>query len=213
MKIVEQSFSFEYPITSEDWLREARLIENAGRTSHKSEDKITDSSYTSFIKKLFMLKHDSVFEFGNMVVRFVTTRSVTHELVRHRLCSFIQESQRYVDYSKDKFGKEITFVKPIQFVNENSEEYAIWFYGCKEAEERYFDMLKIGVSAQNARSILPNSAKTEIVVKTNWREWALIFKQRAISRAAHPDMRALMIPLYQECRKQCPEVFDMGEPE
>ena len=97
---------------SSTWGYECRLIELAGRTAYKSEDKITDDSYKAFVRMIIEREHEAVLEFGNMVVRFVTDRGITHELVRHRLCSFVQESTRYCNYSKDKFGNEVTFIKP-----------------------------------------------------------------------------------------------------
>ena len=213
MRIVEQSHEVLYPLVlTNGWQYECKLIELAGRTAYKSEDKITDDSYKEFIRMIAKRGHEAVLEFGNMAVRFVTDRGITHELVRHRLCSFVQESTRYCNYSKDKFGNEVTFIRPSGF---DSDPYRLeaWSRSCSDAEHRYFKLLEEGASPQQARSVLPNSLKTEIVVKANFREWRHIFKLRAISKAAHPDMRALMIPLYAECRRRCPEVFDIGEVE
>jgi len=210
MRIVKQGYEISYPQNSEDWSRELKLIESAGRTAYKSEDLITDNSAVPFIKKIVERDHLAVIEFGNMIVRFITDRGITHEIVRHRLCSFIQESTRYCNYSKDKFGNEVTFICPVDIPE---GEALIWELSCKEAESKYFEMIAHGSTPQRARSILPNSTKTEIVVKANFREWRHIFKLRAISKAAHPDMRALMIPLYERCRELCPVIFDMGEVE
>jgi len=124
------------------------------------------------------------------------------------LCSFVQESTRYCNYSGNKFDNQCTFIKPSGMGN---------CYGfedhCRASEQAYLGALAAGRSPQTARSLLPNALKTEIVVKANFREWRHIFQLRAISKAAHPDMRALMIPLYQHCRNVCPEVFEMGDPE
>jgi len=209
MKIVEQLHVILYPLTPEDWLRELKLIEDAGRTAYLSDDKITATSHEAFIKMIIGRDHGAVLEFGDMQVCFITDRGISHEIVRHRLCSFIQESTRYCNYSSDKFGNEVTFVEP-SGCDRNSE---LWRNSCERAEGAYLDMLKAGYTPQQARAVLPNCTKTKIQVKANFREWRHIFKLRAISKAAHPDMRRLMIPLYQQCREECPIIFDMGEPE
>lgn len=210
MKIVKQSHEVLYPRTVEEWLHEMKLIELAGRTAYKSEDKICFDSHKAFIKMIVQRGHLAVIEFGNMVVKFVTDRGISHELVRHRLCSFVQESTRYCNYSNNKFAGEITVIEPSVI---GYKDY--WVEACEKAEQMYLGLIADGngTSAQFARSVLPNSLKTEIVIKTNFREWRHIFQSRAISKAAHPDMRALMLPLYQHCRRICPEVFEMGEPE
>jgi thymidylate synthase (FAD) len=182
----------------------------AGRTAYKSEDKITESSYDSFIKNLILHGHEAVIEFGSMAVKFITDRGITHELVRHRLCSFVQESTRYCNYSLGKFNNEVTFIKPGGLGNSSRID---WAAECESAEIRYFKLLENGATPQQARAMLPNCTKAEIVVRANFREWRHIFKLRAISKAAHPDMRVLMIPLYKQCKDLLPCDFDMGEAE
>jgi len=210
MRIIEQSHQILYPVDRLAWLREVSLIELAGRTAYKSEDKITIDSHRSFIKMIIERNHLAVIEFGSMAVKFITDRGITHELVRHRLCSFLQESTRYCNYGKDKFGNEVSFIMPSGL---NDLQRQCWEYSCKKAEEQYLELLLMGNTPQQARAVLPNCLKTEIIVKANFREWRHIFQLRAISKAAHPDMRRLMIPLYEECRQQCPEVFNMGDVE
>jgi thymidylate synthase (FAD) len=188
--------------------REAQLIELAGRTAYKSEDKITKTSYDGFIRRIIKNGHEAVIEFGSMMVKFVTDRGITHELVRHRLCSFLQESTRYCNYGKS----DIDFLIPSGILKD-TDEYQNWYEQMITAEITYKTLLKQGCKPQQARAVLPNSLKTEICVRTNFREWRHIFKLRAISKAAHPDIRLLMIPLYEECKKLLPCVFDMGEPE
>jgi thymidylate synthase (FAD) len=220
MKIIEQSFAILSPTCTHpgDWsadpfIREAKLIELAGRTAYKSEDRITKDSYDKFIRGIIKRGHEAVVEFGSMAVRFVTDRGVSHELVRHRLCSFVQESTRYCNYDEDKFGRELTVIKPSTW-DSWSESQKDWWKGSLEyAELNYLEMVQDDMQPQQARSVLPASLKTEIVVRVNFREWRHIFRLRAISKAAHPDMRSLMLPLYAECRKLLPCVFDMGEPE
>jgi thymidylate synthase (FAD) len=213
MKIVKQGYSILYPRSSEDWRREAKLIELAGRTAYKSEGKIAIDSYDKFIRGTIKRGHEAVIEFGSMAVKFVTDRGVSHELVRHRMCSFVQESTRYCNYDEDKFGRELTVVRPSTWDSWSDSQQDWWKSSLEYAELNYLEMVQDDMEPQQARSVLPNSLKTEIVVKTNFREWRHIFKLRAISRAAHPDMRALMTPLYTECRGLLPCVFDMGEPE
>jgi thymidylate synthase ThyX len=156
----------------------------------------------------------------------------SHELVRHRLCSFTQESTRYCNYFKDKFNNQLTFIRPV-WINENvcgtfnhplivdnlidnkiiDGPDFVWITSISQSELNYLELLKRGWSPQQARSVLPNSLKTEIVISTNFREWKHIFQLRAVSKAAHPQMRDLMIPLYNYCRKELPEIFNMGDPE
>ena len=212
MKIVNQDFEILFPATEAEWDRERKLIERIARVCYKSEDKITDASWAPMLKMLNDKGHGAMLEHSKMSVWFQTDRGVSHEIVRHRICSFAQESTRYCNYSKDKFGNEITVVKP-NLKEENAVSRAAWLVAMQSAEDQYFKMINDGQTAQIARSVLPNSLKTEIVVTTNFREWQHIFKLRAISKAAHPQMRELMIPLYELCRKQLPEVFDLGDVE
>ena len=209
MKIGNQSFELIYPITKEGFIQEAKLIEVAARNCYKSEDKITDDSWKKFLTTLKDRNHGAMLEFGRIMAKFITDRGVSHELVRHRLCNFAQESTRYCSYNKDKFDNQITVISP--FVEQGDDKtYKIWHDSCKEAEKAYFGMLEQKYTPQDARSVLPNSLKTEIVVSTNFREWQHIFKLRAISKAAHPMIRKLLIPMYVQVIEYLPEVFDLG---
>jgi len=142
---------------------------------------------------------------GVITVKFLTDRGVTHELVRHRVASFSQESTRYCNYGKDKFGSEITVVEPF-FFDKLSDRYAMWKGSCLVAEARYLDLLAVGATAQEARSVLPNSLKTEIQVTANVREWRHILRLRT-SREAHPQIRQIMVPLAWELAKRWPILF------
>jgi thymidylate synthase (FAD) len=218
MKIINQSYEIISPFINcgdgEDagdlpnagFIREAKLIELAGRTAYKSEDKILDTSYDAFIRKIIKQKHEAVIEFGTMEVMFITNRGVTHELVRHRLCSFIQESTRYCNYSKDKFNGEITVIKPVTWNEYSHEDKQDWFDAMEFAEKKYLAMISRGRSPRQARGVLPNDLKTEICVRTNFREWRQIFKLRCAS-TAHPDIRLLMVSLRDKCIKLLPCVF------
>ena len=140
-----------------------KQIELAGRTCYKSEDRITADSAKTFVKRLIDSGHHSVIEHVNITVRFMCDRGVTHELVRHRLASYSQESTRYANYSKDKFGREITVIKP-SFWADDSSEYLEWLAAMEWAEKTYMKLIDLGASPEQARSVLPNSLKTEIVM-------------------------------------------------
>ena len=211
MKIEKPSYEILYPLTPAEWTREFELIEYAGRTAYKSEEKIIRNSHIEFIQKIVKMKHGAVLEFGNMVVKFITDRGITHEIVRHRLCSFLQVSTRYCNYADDKFGHEITFIEPSIINLENGVSFQYWKNACNTAELRYFELIERGESPQIARSVLPNSVKTEIVVKANFREWMHIFNLRVLGTTGkpHPDMVRLMQPLYEYLKNLYPFICDL----
>ncbi|MDR3088206.1 MAG: FAD-dependent thymidylate synthase [Desulfobulbaceae bacterium] len=132
-------------------------------------------------------------------VKFVVSRAVSHELVRHRVCSFLQESQRYCNYGRAQFDRRVSFIRPV-FYQENSEEFAIWQQSMEEAESAYLRLLR-NSTPQAARTVLPNSCKTEIVVYCNLAEWRHMFRLRTAS-AAEPSMREVMLPLQAELRRR-----------
>ena len=203
MKIINASYHIETPI---DGTKILKRIEKAGRTCYKSEDRITEESAKSFVQKLIERGHESVLEHESITVRFVCDRGVSHEIVRHRLASYSQESTRYCNYSNDRFGYEITFIKPC-FFKEAKGAYCSWYNTMDFAECAYFDMLEDGCTPQEARSVLPNSTKTEIVMTANLREWRHFLKLRT-AKAAHPQMRELTVPLLHELQERIPVVFD-----
>lgn len=203
MKIIKASAEI---IAATDNLEQ--IIELAGRTCYKSEDRITEDSAHEFIERIKNFKHESVLEHGAITVRFVVDRGVSHELVRHRLASFSQESTRYCNYGKDKFGNEITVIDPepafgVMFSGYRKET---WWRLCEEAEKAYFAMITRGATPQEARSVLPNSLKTEVVMTTNPREWRHVFAVRC-HRDAHPQMREVMVPLRDEFAHRWPALF------
>lgn len=227
MKLIKPS----YEIISDINVDLLKQIEKFGRVCYKSEDKITNESAFNFIKMLLKKGHESVLEHEKITVKFICDRGVSHEIVRHRLASFSQESTRYCDYSLNKFNNEITFIIPnwldleegsyimledngifdgpsgVITFNAISKEKLIYLAGIQETEIRYKELIRLGWTAQQARSILPNSLKTEIVVSANLREWRTIFKQRT-SKAAHPQMRELMCPLLDELKTKLPVIFE-----
>ena len=203
MKIINASYHIETPIDGAEMLKR---IEKAGRTCYKSEDRITAESATAFVQKLIERGHESVLEHASITVRFVCDRGVSHEIVRHRIASFSQESTRYCNYSNDRFGYEITFIKPY-FLKEGTVAYALWSTAMHLANIMYSDMLAEGCTPQEARSVLPNSTKTEVVMTANLREWRHFLKLRT-APAAHPQMRELTVPLLKELQERIPVVFD-----
>lgn len=188
-------------------------IEQAARTCYKSENKITEESAIKMVRSIIENGHEAMLEHASMTVRFIVDRGVSHELVRHRLASFAQESTRYCNYSKDKFGNEITVIKPC-YLDNSSGAYNTWSRTMVECEKSYFQMLKQGCTPQEARAVLPNSLKTEIVITANMREWRTIFKLRAagITGVPHPQMLEVMVPLLKECKQLFPTLFYDIEP-
>lgn len=203
MNIIKPSFEILNNINSDEILK---YIEKIGRVCYKSEDKITSESSNNFIKNIVKNGHESVIEHKSISVKIICDRGVTHEIVRHRIASYSQESTRYCNYSSNKFGNELTLIRPY-FWSEDSEAYFIWKQTMQEIENNYNKLIKLGVKPEEARSILPNSLKTEIVVTMNLREWRHFFKLRT-SKRAHPQMREVAIPILEEFKKLIPIIFD-----
>lgn len=195
------------------------LIEAAGRTCYKSEDKITPDSAPKFAEMILKRGHESVIEHISATVRFICDRGVSHEIVRHRLASFSQESTRYCDYE----GGHVAFVIPpwlniprgIYGVDEldrivtDKDDLGLFAWGSAmlDAEGSYKGLRKAGWRPEQARSVLPNSLKTEIVMTANLREWRHFFRLRT-APAAHPQMREVACPLLAQFRAAMPVLFD-----
>lgn len=203
MKAIKAYTQIYADINGQDILRK---IEACGRVCYKSEDKITDDSAAKFVAGIVKRGHEAVLEHASITVKFVVDRGVSHEIVRHRIASYCQESTRYCNYSQDKFGKELTFIIP-EFLNYGSEGFKLWKEEMKQVEKTYFAMLEAGHTPQEARSVLPNSLKTELVMTANIREWRAFFKLRT-SKAAHPQICEVAIPLLEELKELIPVVFD-----
>ena len=216
MKLIKPYYTI---LNENDLFRACKEIELAARTCYQSEGKITEDSYKTLITKLIKSGHEAMLEFGpSITVRFVCDRGVSHELVRHRLCDFAQESTRYCNYSKND---EIVFITPPwiknmpdSFVCDNGYSFnhvdcdtMLWMETLLVCEASYLRLLELGWQPQQARAILPNSLKTEINMKANIREWRHIFRLRC-SPKAHPQMRELMIPLLQHFQRFAPELFN-----
>lgn len=209
MKVIEQGHIILSPLSPDEVYRD---IERAGRTAYKSEDKITEGSSEKFIKSIIQRGHESVLEHSNISVRFITDRGVTHEIVRHRLVAYTQESTRYCNYA----GKEMEFIKPVfwgEWIREGVYDaipdplWDCWVKSMVSAEIAYNYLIDNGATPQEARSVLPNSLKTEIVCTANIREWRHILKLRT-AKTAHPQMRALMLPLLRQLKSKLPILFD-----
>ncbi len=183
-----------------------KCIELAGRTCYKSEDSITADSAAGFVGRIIRSGHHSVIEHMSITVRFICDRGVSHELVRHRLAAYSQESTRYANYSKDRFGNEIQVVRPC-FWEEGGAAWNQWVCAMEAAERAYMDLLAAGARPEQARSVLPNSLKTEVVMTANLREWRHVIGIRA-DGAAHPQIREIMIPLLHDLAGRIPVVFD-----
>lgn len=205
MKIIEPSFR---------WL-DGKLpdghailanIATAGRVCYQSEPTTDDAT---FVRKLIERGHESVIEHEKLSVRIICDRGVSHELVRHRIASYSQESTRYCNYSKDKFGNELTFIRPQWVDLADFENWTVnrWCAAMRSAEEAYFDLLQDGWTPEQARTVLPNSLKTEVVMTANLREWRHFFRLRC-APAAHPQMRQIANLMLAEFKSAVPVIFD-----
>lgn len=219
MNKIKASYEILTPI-SEGGIKELQHIEKIGRVCYKSEDYITEDgeSARKFVAMLIRNGHEAMIEHSFLSVKFTVDRGVSHELVRHRIASFAQESTRYCNYAKDKFGAECAFIdlEPgIMLDNKmkkmSGEEIALvmaeWTSAMEDAERHYMRLLELGATPQIARAVLPNSIKTEITVSANYREWRNFFKLR-VPADVHPQMREVTIPLLRELKGMIPVIFD-----
>ena len=212
MKIIKPYFIIEDVFDGEEMLKK---LEKAGRTCYKSEERIGENSSRSFIKKIIESGHETILEHEKITVRVICDRGVTHEIVRHRIASYSQESTRYCNYSANKFRGEITVVGPCfwpmkdpkrKIIDEDFPKRVVWREAMEFAERSYLRLIELGATPQEARSVLPNSLKTEIVMTMNLREWRHFFRLRC-SPKAHPQMREIAIPLLNEFQKLIPVIF------
>ncbi len=205
MRIIEPYFEVlnRFHLTPETLIFQ---IEQAGRTAYKTEVSIDFEKSKKFVANLIKKGHESVIEHVSISVKVVCDRGITHEIVRHRIASYTQESTRYCNYSDNRFDNEVTFIRPC-FWKVDDERYKIWKNTMQGCELIYLDLLKRGATPQEARSVLPNSLKTEIVITMNLREWRHFFKLRT-SNEAHPQMREITIPMLNEFSRIVPVIFD-----
>lgn len=203
MRIIKANYEIMDKLDGAEILQK---IERCGRVCYKSEAAITGGSVEKFVRNIIKRGHESVLEHVSFSVKFIVDRGVSHEIVRHRLASFSQESTRYCNYAGEKFGEEITVIAP-DALNLNTGAYFFWKCYCECSGIAYLGMLKYGASPQAARSVLPNSLKTELVMTANLREWRHFLRLRT-SPAAHPQMREVTVPLLAELKQCIPVVFD-----
>ena len=203
MKIVDASFEI---VNMPDGREVLKMLEKIGRVCYKSENRIEKDSAEKFLRTIIRNGHESVIEHVNITVKIICDRGVTHEIVRHRIASYSQESTRYCNYSNERFGNELTFIRPTFWKNDK-EKYEIWLGVMQEVEKNYMELIKLGARAEEARSILPNSLKTEIVVTMNLREWRHFFRLRT-SVKAHPQIREVSIAILKKFKDCIPVIFD-----
>lgn len=202
MKVMKASAEL---VTDIDGAKAVEFLERAGRVCYKSEGAITEGSAEKFIEGIIKRGHESVIEHYSITMHVICDRGVSHELVRHRIASYSQESTRYCNYSSGKFGSELTFIEPCYW-SKDSREYAQWHRAMEQSERAYLDLLSMGATPEQARSVLPNSLKTELYVTMNLREWRHFLKLRTSPRA-HPQMRELALQIEALLKAKLPVIF------
>ena len=206
MKVIEPSYSFLGDI---DGVAMLQKIEIAKRICYQSEDRITQDSYLASAADLIARGHEAMLEHASISVLFTIDRGVANEVTRHRIASFAQSSTRYCNFSQDKFGNEITVIRPC-FLRNGTVAYDEWYEACAVAEQKYFSLLRIGMKPEEARDVLPISTMTKLVMTANLREWRHFFKLRAVGTTGkpHPQMLQVTVPLLADFKKIIPVVFN-----
>lgn len=203
MRVVKAGYEILDNLNGEEILKK---IERVARTCYKSEDKICEGSAERMVRALVKSGHEAMLEHFSFSVKFIVDRGVSHEIVRHRVASFAQESTRYCNYGKTG---DVAFIRPC-FFEENTPEMDNWVDSCMESERSYLSLLSEGRTPQEARAVLPNSLKTEVVMTANLREWRHFFKLRAVGVTGkpHPQMLEVAVPLLKDIKNMIPVVFD-----
>jgi thymidylate synthase (FAD) len=215
MKVIDPSFEI---LRIDDEATIVRLLETAARNCYKSVTSETIEEALDFLdRQIVQSGHHSVLEHINVTVDIICDRGISHEIVRHRIASYSQESTRYCDYSKGKHGNEITVIRPFFWEPEEGDCVAVreqkercrmsWTNSMYVAEKQYLFLLDSGASAQEARSVLPNSLKTGVVMTANLRSFINFFQQRT-AITAHPQMREIARPMLDEFKRRIPLIFD-----
>lgn len=205
VKIIEPSVEIVSEINSDKMLKQ---IEKCARNCYKSENNITEdtTSAVKMIGKLIEIGHTAMIEFADVIVNLHCDVGVYKDLTRHRHCSFAIESTRYCNYSKGKFGNEISVIKPCN-MDENSGIYHTWLKAMNDMERAYMQMAEIGATPDQLRMILPHSTAASVMMKANVREWRHIFNLRC-AKAAHPSVRQIMLMTLNEFHNKIPVLFD-----
>lgn len=182
-------------------------LERCGRVCYKSEGKSdgTPEGAERFVRGIIRRGHEAVLEHISVTLLFTVDRGVSHEIVRHRLASYCQESTRYCNYGKRQFGKEITVIEPCYW-ERDSNQYKAWERLCHAAEATYLGLLESGATPEEARAVLPNSLKTDLVMTANLREWRHFLKLRTAPKA-HPQMRQAALMALTKLRRLALAVF------
>lgn len=209
MQIIKAGYEILDPLNGEEILKK---IERVARVCYKSEEKIGEGTAEKMVRALVKSKHEAMLEHFSFSVKFIVDRGVSHELVRHRVASFAQESTRYCNYGHEG---EITVIEPCFWSwSKDGIKYNEWLSACEMAESYYLSLLEMGATPQAARAVLPNSLKTEVVMTANLREWRHFFSLRACGSTGkpHPQMLEVAVPLLKEVKSLIPVVFDDLEP-
>lgn len=209
MQIIKAGYEILDPLNGEEILKK---IERVARVCYKSEEKIGEGTAEKMVRALVKSKHEAMLEHFSFSVKFIVDRGVSHELVRHRVASFAQESTRYCNYGHEG---EITVIAPCFWSwSKDGINYNEWLSACEMAESYYLSLLEMGATPQEARAVLPNSLKTEVVMTANLREWRHFFSLRACGSTGkpHPQMLEVAVPLLKEVKSLIPVVFDDLEP-
>lgn len=209
MRIIKAGYEILDPLNGEEILKK---IERVARVCYKSEEKIGEGTAEKMVRALVKSKHEAMLEHFSFSVKFIVDRGVSHELVRHRVASFAQESTRYCNYGHEG---EITVIEPCFWSwSKDGIKYNEWLSACEMAESYYLSLLEMGATPQEARAVLPNSLKTEVVMTANLREWRHFFSLRACGSTGkpHPQMLEVAVPLLKEVKSLIPVVFDDLEP-
>ena len=201
-RIVQASFTIKSEIDGKKILRE---VEAFARNCYKSEGKITENSAEPFVRRLLhTLHHEGIGDHHVVSVHMVIDRGVSHELVRHRIAAYLQESTRYCDYGK---AGEIAVVSIAAHLS-TPESFTVWWEAMHDAEHHYNRLRELGERPEIARSVLPNSLKTEVIVTMDLTSWRNFFKKRAENPKAHPQMREIAVPLLAEFKRMIPVFFE-----
>lgn len=209
MQIINAGYEILDPLNGEEILKK---IERVARVCYKSEEKIGEGTAEKMVRALVKSKHEAMLEHFSFSVKFIVDRGVSHELVRHRVASFAQESTRYCNYGHEG---EITVIEPCFWSwSKDGIKYNEWLSACEMAESYYLSLLEMGATPQEVRAVLPNSLKTEVVMTANLREWRHFFSLRACGSTGkpHPQMLEVAVPLLKEVKSLIPVVFDDLEP-
>ena len=193
MQVIKSSVELVNPMSYKEALN---ITELATRVCYKSEDKMKEGSAEKLIKGIIKSKHFGCLEHVNLTVKFICDRACSHQLVRHRLMSFNQKSQRYCKEDN------LEVIKP-----EGLENTSLWLESCRQAENAYAELIRRGEKPEVARGVLPNSTATEIYATANLREWRHFFELRC-HRTAQRDIRSLALSLLCQMFKQYPVFFE-----